>query len=94
MIRETPDGVIVTVRVIPRAAKPGLAGTRDGAVLVRLASPPVDGAANAELIEVIARAFDVPRRAVDIVAGERSRTKSVRIAGRTPLDVQQMLRGR
>ena len=94
MIRETPDGVIVTVRVIPRAAKPGLAGTRDGALLVRLAAPPVDGAANAELIEVIARAFDVPRRAVDIVAGERSRTKSVRIAGRTRLDVQQMLRGR
>jgi uncharacterized protein (TIGR00251 family) len=81
MIEVTPDGVVLDVRVVPRAAPSGLAGTRDDAVLVRLGAAPVDGAANAELIETLADAFDVPRRAVSIVSGERSRRKRVRITG-------------
>ena len=72
---------MIEVRVIPRAAKAGIAGTRDGALLVRLNAPPVECAANAELIEVMAAAAGVPRRAVSIVAGERARTKRVAIAG-------------
>ena len=53
----------LTVRVIPRASKPGIAGTRDGALLVRLQSPPVEGAANAELMTDtrVKATFDVPR---------------------------------
>jgi uncharacterized protein (TIGR00251 family) len=50
-------------------------------VLVRLQAPPVDGAANAELIEVIADTLQVPKRAVAIVAGDRSRSKRVSVAG-------------
>jgi len=67
--------------VIPRASKPGVAGTRDGALLVRLQSPPVDGAANAELIAIISRAFDVPKRAVSIVSGEHAKQKRLAIDG-------------
>jgi uncharacterized protein (TIGR00251 family) len=83
VIESTPQGIVIHVRVIPRAAKSGLAGTRDGAVLVRLNAPPVDGAANAELIDVIARVLDVPRRAVTIVSGVRSRLKRVQVTGIT-----------
>jgi uncharacterized protein (TIGR00251 family) len=72
-----------SVRVIPRAGKPGVAGKRGEALLVRLNAPPVDGAANAELIDLLAGLLHVPRRAVVIVAGERSRTKRVRIEGVT-----------
>ena len=81
MIESTPDGVAIAVRVIPRAGRSGLAGTRGDALLVRLQSPPVEGAANEELIEVLARALQVPKRAVTIVAGDRSRQKRVRVAG-------------
>jgi uncharacterized protein len=63
--------------VIPRAGKSGIAGMRGDALLVRLNAAPVDGAANAELIEVLADALEVPKRAVSIVAGERSRQKRV-----------------
>jgi uncharacterized protein (TIGR00251 family) len=73
--------VQLNVRVIPRASKPGIAGTRDGALLVRLQSPPVEGAANAELIQILAKALDVPRGSISIVAGERSRQKRVQIEG-------------
>jgi uncharacterized protein len=83
MITSTPEGVVIDVRVIPRAAKSGIAGTRDAALLVRLNAPPVEGAANAELIDVMAKLLGVPKRAVTIVAGERSRSKRVAVAGVT-----------
>ena len=69
----------LTVRVIPRSSKPGIAGIRDGALLVRLQSPPVDGAANDELIRVLAETFGAARRDVEIVAGHKSRLKRVAI---------------
>jgi uncharacterized protein (TIGR00251 family) len=69
----------VTVRVVPRASKPGIAGVRDGALLVRLQSPPVEGAANAELIELIAKAFGAAKRDVSMESGERSKLKRVAI---------------
>jgi uncharacterized protein len=75
--------VFIDVRVIPRAARPGLAGTRDGALLVRIGAPPVEGAANAELVQVLAEALGVPKRQVTIVAGERGRRKRVKVEGIT-----------
>jgi hypothetical protein len=81
VIEATPDGVVITVRVIPRAARSGLAGTRGDALLVRLQAPPVEGAANEALVEVLAGALQVPKRAVSIVAGDRSRQKRVRVVG-------------
>jgi uncharacterized protein (TIGR00251 family) len=72
---------LLDIRVIPRAGRSGIAGLRDGALLVRLAAAPVDGAANAELIDVLARALDISKRSIEIVSGERSRSKRVRIHG-------------
>ena len=60
MLSAARDGVLITVRVAPRAARSGIAGTRDDALLVRLNAAPVDGAANAELIDVIADAMGYP----------------------------------
>lgn len=81
VLTPTHEGVLITVRVVPRAARASLAGVRDGALLVRLNAPPVEGGANAELIEVLADAFGVPKRAVSIAAGDRSRRKTVLIRG-------------
>ena len=73
----------IDIRVIPRAGKSGIAGVRGGALLVRLNAAPVDGAANAELIDVLSDVLDVPKRAVSIVTGARGRQKRVRIDGMT-----------
>jgi uncharacterized protein len=81
VLTTTTEGVLLAVRVVPRAARAGLAGTRENALLVRLHAAPVDGAANAELIEVLADALGVPRRALSIAVGERSRRKTVLIRG-------------
>jgi uncharacterized protein YggU (UPF0235/DUF167 family) len=69
------------VRVVPRASPAGVAGTREGAVLVRLGAAPVDGAANAELVATLAQALGLPRRAVSLTAGARARQKRVRVDG-------------
>ncbi len=81
MIASTPSGVRIVIRVVPRAGRSSIAGTRDDALLVRLNAAPVEGAANAELVEVIARALNVPKRAVSIVTGERSRRKTLDVSG-------------
>ena len=91
MITASPDGVFIDVRVIPRAARAGIAGTRDNALLVRLNSPPVDGAANAQLLEVLADAIGVSKRNITLVSGERSRTKRVRVLGLTATEVIRIL---
>lgn len=69
--------------MIPRASTSGIAGTRDGALLVRLNSPPVEGAANSELIQLISDALGVPKRSIAIVSGQRSRLKRIRVEGVT-----------
>ncbi|MBI4266708.1 MAG: YggU family protein [Acidobacteria bacterium] len=81
MITATPDGVMIDVRVIPRASKSCIAGTRDDALVVRLTAPPVEGAANEALVEVLAKTLGVPKRAVTIASGEHTRHKRVRVAG-------------
>jgi len=92
MVREGQGGTLVEVRVIPRAAKSVLAGHRDGAVLVRLNAAPVDGQANAALIEFLAGVLQVPTRALSIVHGGKARHKRVLVAGLRPDQVTDRLK--
>jgi len=69
------------IKVIPRAGRSGFAGLREGALLVKLAAAPVDGAANDELITLLAKTLRIPKRDISLVSGERSRTKRIRITG-------------
>jgi uncharacterized protein len=84
MIRSTPTGVELNVRVIPRSRKTEISGIRDDALLVRVAVPPVEGAANDALIELFAATCHVPRRAIRLVSGQTSRHKRLAIDGVTP----------
>jgi len=81
LIAETATGIELDVRVIPRAKKSGLGGVRDGAVLIRLAAPPVENAANEALISFLSDTLRVPRRAIRIVSGGRGRHKRVAVDG-------------
>lgn len=80
------------MRVIPRARKTELGGTRGTALLIRLAAPPLDNLANGALLAFIAERCNVPRRSVRLVSGERSRTKRVAIDGLTVEAAQAALR--
>ena len=74
---------VLDIRVIPRARKTEVAGERDGALLVRLAAPPVEGAANRELIRLLAKRLKVPQNAVEIISGASSKSKIIRLKGVT-----------
>jgi len=74
------NSIVFSVRVVPRASKSEIAGEHDGALKVRIASPPVDGAANAGLIKLLAKQFRVSRSDVEIIAGESSRSKRIKIS--------------
>jgi uncharacterized protein (TIGR00251 family) len=78
---ETDDALIFNVKVVPRASKSEIAGELDGALKIRLAAAPVDGAANAELIKFLAREFGVPKSQVKILSGHVSKSKRVKISG-------------
>lgn len=91
MIRQTASGVTIDIRVIPRARRSEIAGERDGAVLVRLAAPPVDGAANQALVALLADVLACPRRAVTIVSGDTARAKRIAVEGLTVEQVRQAL---
>jgi uncharacterized protein len=76
------DGAIqFSVRVVPRASRSRIVGEHDGALRVRIAAPPVEGAANEELLRTIAKAFALPTRAVEITGGHTSRLKQLRVSG-------------
>jgi len=93
----TSDGgaVRLTVRVTPRASRSEIGGIVDAgdgrtALAVRLRAPPVEGAANRALAELLAAKLGLPRRAVTIAAGETSRLKIVRLEGADPAVVERL----
>jgi uncharacterized protein len=91
MIEDRPGGVRIAVRVQPRASRTEVAGLHGDALRIRLAAPPVDGAANEALVTFLTEHFAVGRRAVTIVSGAQSRSKVVEIAGLSAGDIRRML---
>ncbi len=82
--------MLITVRVIPRSSK-NVLEWKQGTLKARLTAPPVDGAANEALQELLAKRLAVPRRAISIVRGATSRQKVVEIVGLTLADIQHRL---
>jgi uncharacterized protein (TIGR00251 family) len=85
--------LIFAVRVIPKSSKSEIVGEMDGALKVKLNAPPVDGAANAELIKVLAKQLSVSKSAVEITGGLTSKQKQVRISGITQTDLLNLTGG-
>lgn len=78
---EKDGGVRLEVHAKPRAKKSRIVGIRGDAVEVSLAAPPVDGAANEELVRTLADALEIPKRQIQFVRGEGSRTKLLAVTG-------------
>lgn len=81
IVEATDTGVRLRLYVQPRASRTEVVGRHGDALKVRLAAPPVDGAANEELVRWLARELGVPRSAVSVVAGAAGRTKMVAVQG-------------
>jgi len=82
-ITEVNGGVTFSVRVVPRSSRNQIVGVEGGALKIKLTAPPVEGAANAALIECVAEWLGVKRSAVSIVSGDKARNKIMRVSGVT-----------
>lgn len=80
-IRATGDGVAIDVLVSPRASRARFGPAHGDRIKLAVTAPPVDGEANAAVVELVARALGVGRGAVEVVAGHTSRRKTVAVRG-------------
>ncbi len=90
-IRTTEAGLTLRVRVQPRASRDALSGERDGALVVRLTAPPVEGAANEALARFLGKALGVAPSAVRVVSGASGRNKVVSVGGVDAATVRERL---
>jgi len=93
VLRASKRGILLSLHVVPRAAKNEIVGIHGGALKVRVSAPPAKGAANEALVELIAQQLGVSRRQVQIVSGEASRRKTLAIHGVTKQTMQDRLAG-
>jgi uncharacterized protein len=78
---EKDNAIIFAVRVIPRSSRSEIVGEYDGALKVKLNSPPIDGEANKELIALLAKTFHVSKSDIEIISGQTNKNKQVKIIG-------------
>ena len=93
LIRHSQEGRTLkfAVVVVPRASRSEIAGEYDGALRVRIAAAPVEGAANRELQRLLAKKFKLPQNAIEIIAGTHSKRKIVRIDGADAATLEQLI---
>jgi hypothetical protein len=90
-VQERDGAAVFPVRVQPRASKDEIAGEMGGALKVRLRAPAVEDRANEALVQFLAQLLKMPKSAVRILSGDRSRTKRIEIRGVTPQQIHALL---
>ncbi len=85
--------LIINIKVEPRSSKSGIIGPYGDALKVKLTSPPVEGKANKELTEVLAKEFGIRKKDVEIISGQSSKNKSVKLIGVTDINARGKNRG-
>jgi len=91
-LRSVSDGVLLSVKVQPRAAANEFGEPAGNELRIRVTAPPVDAAANEALIRLLAQRLDCPRNRVELVRGLKSRHKVVKLYGMTVAEVEAALR--
>ena len=90
-LRDAPNGCTLPVRVHPGAKRNAITGVHDGSLKVSLTTPPTDGRANAALLVFLSERLGVSRGSLELLTGAASRSKSIRITGLTPAEVEHRL---
>ena len=91
-IQETREGVILKVTVQPRGSRNEIAGLQGDALKIKLTAPPVEGAANKLCVEFLAKALKVRKSDVEIIHGQKSRSKKVLVRSTTRKRIESLLK--
>jgi uncharacterized protein (TIGR00251 family) len=92
-VREDADGITIDVLVQPRASRDRVGPVHGDRLKLAVTAPPVDGEANAAVLELLARSLGVARGAVEVIAGTASRRKTVRVRGVTRAALDRAVHG-
>ena len=90
-LRAQPDGVLLSVKLQPRASKNEIGAPLGNEIKIKVTAPPVDAAANQALIELLAEKLDCPRGRVELIRGQTSRHKTIKLHGFKPEEVLQAI---
>ena len=88
---DAPDGATLAVRIHPGARKNAVTGIHDNALKISLTTPPIDGRANQALIDFLSDRLHLPKARITLLTGQTSRSKLLRITGKSAADVQAAL---
>lgn len=91
-IRETEKGAVLEIRVLPRSSRCEIAGVQDGALKIKITAPPVEGKANEECIRFISDLLKIRKSAISIIAGGKSKNKTVLVTGMTAQEIVKVIR--
>ena len=86
------EAISIAIKVAPRASRSEVVGMHDGALKIRIAAPPVDGAANAEMIKILAKFFGVAKSDISIVSGETSKNKRIKIENLSVSKLEELIK--
>ena len=88
---ETPEGLVVNVSARPRSSRAGIDGLFGDTLKVKICCAPVDGKANKELIETLAKSFGLPKSSVVFKSGETSKTKRILLRGVSAVEAVRII---
>lgn len=89
--REVKGGIVVKVKIIPKSSRPSIQGVDNNRLRIKLKSPPVEGKANRELVETLAKVLKVPKGEIEIIKGIKGREKEVFIPRLTREDLEALI---
>jgi uncharacterized protein (TIGR00251 family) len=92
-LRSEPDGVLLSIKLQPRASVNQIGEVMGNELRVKVTAPPVDSAANEALVRFLAETLDCGRNKVELVRGQTSRHKTIRVHGMTAEDVMKRMGG-
>jgi len=90
-IKETKDGVIFNIKVVPRSSRSELTGIQEDALKLKITAPPVEGKANEECIKFLADKLGVKKSRVAIIAGHKSKRKTIIVSGLKSKDIESII---
>ena len=90
-LTDSPDGAVLTLRIIPRAAKNAIQGEYGNALKIRLCAPPVEGAANTALVKFLSDTLSIPRSRIQILSGATGRNKRVLLSSCSSSSIRTIL---
>lgn len=90
MLKETKDGVILSLKISPNSSKNEIIKSEDGFVKVKITAQPIDGKANKALVEFLSKQFRIPKSSIEIIKGHTGKDKSLLIKTNDDLIIQKL----